>query len=131
GWHCTQLESKSSAGRASSRRAMRRRALASELLEARQLLAGDLNGHWHADQLSLDDGAVVAQWDDAVTSLPAFGSGSPTFVADAINGRAAVRFDPSNDVDGFRVRSPQNPLAGAADFSVAIVFATASTNLTG
>ncbi len=118
-------------GRRSARGNARERiALQTEPLEARQLLAGDLVGYWLADQIAAADGDAISSW-TGQEGLEASAQGSPTFVADAINGRAAVRLDPTDDLDGFRLRSAINPLSGANDFSVAVVFVTDSNNLLG
>ena len=104
-----------------------------ERLEARVLLAGDLVAHWRAHALlgEMDGGAVVQGWDDAVANVTAIASGQPVLVPNAIGGRAVVRFDAADGADALRVDRQQNPLAGAGDFSVVVVFATSSTQLEG
>lgn len=104
-----------------------------ESLEKRNLLAGDLIAHWTASEsISVGaEGAVVASWTDIVSGKQSETVGTPMLVSDAIGGRAAVRFDATDGVDGIRISSFENPLDGATDFSVAVVVAGDSNALHG
>ncbi|MBM98702.1 MAG: hypothetical protein CMJ77_06205 [Planctomycetaceae bacterium] len=104
-----------------------------ETLEPRTLLAADLVSHWTADSLndSVEDGQPVTAWVDSESNVNAVGDGSPTLIKDALSGRSVVRFDASDGADGLRISAADSPLTGANDFSVAVVFSTASTNLAG
>jgi VCBS repeat-containing protein len=97
------------------------------------LLAADLIAQWRADDLNVNysDGAVVAAWPDSISGIAAAATGSPRLVRQALGARSAVRFDASDGGDLFRVRAANSPMAGARDFSVVVVFATASADLAG
>ena len=116
--------------RKSKRSANRRGAI--ERLDRRDLLAGDLVSHWQADSIQLQDGETVMEWTNEINdSVAALDNGTPTFVANAYGGRAAIRFDAADGDDVLLVPNSQNPVGGQDDFSVAIVFATSSTDLVG
>jgi hypothetical protein len=104
-----------------------------ESLEGRRLLAGDLVGHWLAEDLSgeLSDGDPVTAWTDRFQGRAASAVGQPTMAAARIGGRAAVRFDASDGDDALLVSREQNPTSGAAEFSLVVAFATDSQNLVG
>ncbi|MDG2381534.1 MAG: Ig-like domain-containing protein [Pirellulaceae bacterium] len=114
-------------------RCARRRSGQLEKLESRVLLAGDLVGHWRGQELTdgVADGAVVAEWADLTSDMVASAEGQPTLIHDGIDGRSVLRFDAGDGVDLFRVPGVQSPLKGAADFSISVVFRTASNNLVG
>ncbi len=97
-----------------------------ELLEPRQLLAGDMVGRLVADDLRPDvgDGAVIEQWVDVVSQESAIASGQPTLIHDRFSGRAAIRFDASDGDDAFRIDKTSSPVVAAEDFSVMVAFAT-------
>ena len=114
----------------------RRRTRGLESLETRQLLAGDLVGHWLADDLneSVDDQAQVTAWPDAVAEINAsLFHGSPTLAKGQLGGRSVVRFDATdaNGIDSLKIRIAGNPINQADDFSVVVVFASSSTDLQG
>ncbi len=104
-----------------------------EQLETRCLLAGDLIAHWVADDLDSGgaDVAPVTEWVDSVAGREVGAIGTPLKIANSIGGRASVQFDPSDGDDGFRLRSTNNPLVRADDFSVLVAFRTDSTSLVG
>ena len=104
-----------------------------ERLETRLLLAGDLSAHWLADDLAgeVTDGAAIAAWTDSVANLESTGSGAPILVTNQLGGRAFVRFQSGDGADSFFLDGDQNPLSGADDFSVVVVFRTASQDLAG
>ena len=104
-----------------------------ERLEHRHLLAGDLVGHWSAEDLrgSFADGEEVNEWLDATNNIAANAFGSPKFDASVLGGRAAVRFNPADGDDYFRVLTSDNPIQQAGDFSVVVVFASVSDTLAG
>ena len=90
-----------------------------------------LSGDWSADALvgSVANGAKVSTWTDSVHSATAVATGAPRLVTSAYNGHAAVRFNPADGNDNLRVPAAANPMAGADDFTVAVVFkATAGLN---
>ena len=104
-----------------------------ETLEPRHLLAGDLIGHWLADDLTATtaDGAIISDWSDSIGAVGAQSIGEPTLIHNSVGGRAAVRFQPDNGDDGFRIRASQNPIGGLEDFSVVVSFVTSATSLQG
>jgi hypothetical protein len=104
-----------------------------EKLEARVLLAGDLVGHWRAQELrdTVDDGALVQQWNDLSSDIVAEPDGQPILVHDGVNGRAIVRFSGNDGADLFRVPADQSPMSGAEDFTIAVSFLTNSDELRG
>ena len=104
-----------------------------ESLEARMLLAGDLVAHWNANDLidSVQHGEAVSSWTDRINQIEAKAGGNPLLQEDAIGGRPVVQFDASDQKDWFEVEAANNPLTSANDFSVAITFATTTTDLTG
>ena len=96
------------------------------------MLAADLVAHWQADSLdSLDDGAAISAWTDSAGSIEAEAKGTPVLVKNAWSGRSVVRFDASDGKDSFLVPGTSSPMTGAEDFSVAVTFATSSTDLQG
>ena len=104
-----------------------------EALEARHLLAGDLVGHWVADDLNatVADNGTISDWSDSVTAVSASSIGAPTLIQNSLGGRSVVRFQPDDGSDGFRIRAADNPVVAAPDFSVVVTFVTASNSLQG
>ncbi len=102
-----------------------------EGLESRQLMAADLVAQWSPDTIQVADGAAATDWTDTVSNITATRFGEPTLKANAAGGRSLVQFNPSNGVDGFRVRSAQNPISNTGDFSVVAAFVTSATDLRG
>lgn len=104
-----------------------------EHLEDKMLLAGDLVGHWRADDLngSFADQEVVTNWLDGVAAIDGTAIGQPTLIKDAINGRSSVRFSAEDGHDGFLVDKSVNPMASVGDYTVVVAFVTASSNLMG
>ena len=102
-----------------------------EMLERRVLLAGDLIARWQADSLNdvVGDSELVASWDDSVGGISSSAAGMPVLRKDAIGGRSAIEFDPSDGVDALTVPIVQNPMSGIGDFSVIVAFSTDSTSL--
>ncbi len=91
-----------------------------ECLESRRLLAADLISHWVADDLAGEES--VASWVDRVAGLEVRASGTPVVVANRFGGRSALRFDPRDGDDFFRLNPNRNPLP-AGEFSVVVAFA--------
>ena len=90
-----------------------------------------LTGDWSADTSVIADATgKVSTWTDTVGRAAAVATGSPQLVANAINGHSVVRFNPADGTnDNLRVPSAANPMSGADDFTVAVVFkATAGLN---
>ncbi len=113
-------------------RLRRKRVVSAEQLEARELLAGDLVAHWLADEsVSATEDGVVTEWSDQIGNRSARGIGTPQRVSGELGGRASIRFEAADGADGLQVRSVDNPLAGAGDFSVAVTFVTDSDQLVG
>ena len=104
-----------------------------ETLESRQLLAGDLVGHWLAEDLSatLGDGDTVTNWTDSREAVVATAVGTPTWGAYQLGGRAAVHFDPTDGDDALVVSRSDSPASRADDFSIVVAFATDSPDLAG
>ena len=124
------------AKRASPMRRLRRHTCRLEQLETRRLLAGDLVGHWRAEDLrgTIEDQAEVDVWPDAIAQIPAASlRGSPTLVTGQWSGRSVVRFDASdaNGLDSLKIRITDNPINKAEDFTVVVVFASSSSLLQG
>lgn len=111
----------------------RLRQLHAELLEPRNLLAVSLVGHWSAADLAAThvSGEPINVWTDAVDDIRATAEGQPHLITDALNGFSVVRFDPSDGEDLLRVIAEESPMSGVGDFTVAVVFATASQELRG
>jgi hypothetical protein len=98
-----------------------------------------------ADSLNtlLTNDAVVASWMDTDPNgngkLRASATGDPRLNKNALNGHSVVRFDTSRNaaLDQFRLygsntnQNALNPLAGAGDFSVAVVFRTTTAGAGG
>ena len=120
-------------GLRSNSRVNRRRHRVIETLEKRVLLAGDLVGHWRADDLNavVDDQAVVSTWTDVVGGVEASRTGTPVLAKGSVGGRSAVRFENSDGPDGLMIPSSISPLLDETDFSVVATFATSSTDLVG
>ena len=110
-----------------------RRAALVETMEARVLLAGDLVGHWIADDLNteLDDQATVSRWTDTVSGIEGSAIGQPILAKGQIGGRSAIRFETSDGVDAIKVAGSVSPLRTAEDFSVFATFQTDSSELQG
>ncbi|MEZ6116690.1 MAG: CotH kinase family protein [Pirellulaceae bacterium] len=102
-----------------------------EHLEARRLLAADLIAHWNASDLAaqLADGQSSEIWLDRIAEIPANQDGQPSVQPHALNQHATVRFDNPSSFDRYVVRTTDNPLTGLRNFSVSVVFATASDEL--
>ena len=120
-------------GLRSNSRVNRRRHRVIETLEKRVLLAGDLVGHWRADDLNavVDDQAVGSTWTDVVGGVEASRTGTPVLAKGSVGGRSAVRFENSDGPDGLMIPSSISPLLDETDFSVVATFATSSTDLVG
>jgi hypothetical protein len=104
------------------------------LLEARCLLTGDLVAHWRAEDLVAlghPDGEPVAEWLDAVGGIRAVADGTPQLRAGQLGGRAVIEFDAADGFDQLLVDRLVSPMSGRGDFTVAVVFATDSTELVG
>lgn len=95
-----------------------------------------LRGNWDADTLTVStpDNGSVTRWTSTIGSnLTTIASGTtantrPTLRKNQINGHAAIQFTPGNGTENLRLPAALNPLAGAHDFSVAVVFrATSAT----
>ena len=100
-----------------------------ERLESRRLLAGDLVARWMAETLNeqVGDGEVVNAWVDSAAGITAaLGTGTPRLLMNQIGGRSVVNFDAADGADRLSVAADANPLSGAQDFSVIVVFATES-----
>ena len=103
----------------------------SETLEARQMLAGDLVGHWVADDIPMEPEARLV-WSDRIGEIIATRSiGNPGVAESALGGRDVVRFDASDGGYMMEVPVNSNPVSQADDFSIVVAFATASNELTG
>lgn len=98
-----------------------------------EVLPPGLVANWVADDLAatLADDDVVATWTDTALGVQAVGSGQPTLQTGELVGRAVVRFAPTDGVDVLRVAAADNPLSDADDFSVAVVFRTATNGAGG
>lgn len=101
-----------------------------ERMEQRVLLAGDLVARWLADDIAVEDGAVIDNWTDRVGGIGGFVQGTPTLKHNALGGRAVVEFNGSDGADVFRFDNLASPISGADDFTVALVFSTASNAAT-
>jgi hypothetical protein len=90
------------------------------------VLAGNLIGHWLADDLNarLEDGAAISRWVDSTAAIPAVAQGEPQLVKDRWLGHSVVRFDPTDGADQLRVAADVSPMSGAEDFTIAVVFGT-------
>lgn len=90
-----------------------------------RFVADDLNG--------LADGAPVAAWTDRDPdgngAIAANAIGAPRLAKGQLNGHSTIRFNPSDGGDQLRIGASANPLAGAGDFSAAVVFRTGSPGL--
>ena len=98
-----------------------------ERLECRFLLAGDLVAHWVAEDLvePVQDDAQLPVWVDRVASRPAdLENVSSLLVENQLGGRAVLHFSTETTKASVAVNRDVNPLAGADDFSVSVVFAT-------
>ncbi len=106
---------------------------ASELLEARMLLAGDLVSHWIADDLNseVNDGEAITSWVDSIGGVSATASGTPLLNKGALSGRSLVSLDASDGADFLRVLGRDSTISNANDFSVAVAFVTSSDALMG
>ena len=112
----------------------RRRTRTLEGLEARQLLAGDLVGHWLAEDLAgtATPDMPVDNWADKTSGIVAtLGGGTPTFVPNQIGGRGVIRFDASDGTDYLKVDKAVSPMTGANDYSVIVAFATIGPTVGG
>lgn len=115
-----------------SSRKIRRSKRFIELLEHRHLLAGDLVAQWTGDSLNdLSDGDSVLSWSDSIGGVEALRRGDPKLAKQLYGGRSAVRFDARDGDDEFRIKILENPINRADDFSVVVVFATDSQDLSG
>lgn len=112
-------------------RRSRRRRVNLERLERRQLLAGDLVGHWLAQDLAgtYENGQVVTEWTDRVSQITALADGSPSFNANSLGGRPTVGFDASDARDWFVVPKESSPVSNANDFTIAVLFSTSDEQL--
>ncbi len=95
------------------------------------MLAANLTAHWLAQDLNvtLEDGQAIASWVDSVSGVTAVARGTPVLKRDVLAGQSAVRFDPSDDADYFRIPAADSPMSGATDYSIVVVFATSAREL--
>ncbi|MCA9198016.1 MAG: hypothetical protein KDA87_10775, partial [Planctomycetales bacterium] len=102
-----------------------------ERLEARRLLAADLIAHWNANDLAaqIASSQLSEIWLDRIAEIPASQDGHPSVQPRVLNQHATVRFDNPSSFDRYVVRTTDNPLTGLRNFSVSVVFATASDEL--
>ncbi|MEZ6121292.1 MAG: Ig-like domain-containing protein [Pirellulaceae bacterium] len=110
-----------------------KKTFAGEPLEPRHLLAGDLVAHWESQVVAdqLENGAVISEWTDSVSGIVASAEGAPTLEEIALGGRPAIRLDPADSPDWFLVTSVDSPFRNIGDYTLAVVFATSSSNLQG
>ena len=84
---------------------------------------------WVADDLTarIANGGAVAAWaaEGQTAATAAAGSVDPTLVTGQLDGHAVVQFNGST-ADTLRVPASANPLSGANDFTVAVVFRTST-----
>ena len=101
-----------------------------EQLETRVLLAGDLIAHWIADDWTdqVAEKDPLPPWTDRVNQIEATIVGTPKYLPASTGDRPAIQFDVSDGLDAFEVATADNPLNGAGDFTVAVVFRTDSLN---
>lgn len=87
-------------------------------------LGATLVGNWTADSLNgQSDNSVVSTWGSSVGTRNATATGQPRLRKSQLNGHSVIRFDPNDGTnDSFRLASNVNPIAGATNFSVAVVF---------
>ncbi len=90
----------------------------------------ETDASWSADTLALADGAVVTAWPNETGTRTATRdeagdavSAGPTFVKDALNGRAALRFSRAGKT-ALALPAADAPFDGTLDFTAAVVFRT-------
>ena len=90
------------------------------------MLAVDLVAQFMADQLQdqVAHEGVISEWTDTDSQYVARANGAPSLIHDRFGGRSAIRFNPSDGADSFRIDLADNPISEANDFSVLVVFAT-------
>jgi len=89
-----------------------------------------LVGRFVADDLNaLADGGTIASWPANGGGFAAIAGGVPKLAKDALNGHSTIRLDPTDGGDTLRLSGASNPLAGAGDFSAAIVFRTSTAGI--
>ncbi len=98
-------------------------------------IAPTLLADWNADDLvgTYANNTTVTSWKDNVAGDTATNStGAPKLQTNSLNGHAVVRFTKANN-DQLRVPAAKNPMAGAEDFTLAVVFrtTTAGSNAQG
>jgi autotransporter-associated beta strand protein len=92
------------------------------------------NAIWSADAVTGADGAPVSAWTDTVGARQAVQNGTrevPTLAANSIGTRNALRFNGGTAQTSLVVPGPSNPVGGATDFSVALVFKTSTPGVGG
>lgn len=132
-WNANDGQTSERSRRQRRRSSRKWRGEAGEVLEKREYLAADLVAQWRAEDLaaSLNTGDTIASWTDSAKGLVASATGAPKLVETLYGGRAAVRFDAADGADAFAMALETSPMASANDFTIVVVFATSSTNLTG
>ncbi|HEY7115583.1 MAG TPA: lamin tail domain-containing protein [Tepidisphaeraceae bacterium] len=92
-----------------------------------------LKSRWSADDLaaSVGGGQTITSWTDPVGGKTAAGSGKPVFQTNVINGHAVVRFNPADGTDQLRVTAANSPMSGAEDYTIVVVFRTATAGVGG
>ncbi len=79
-----------------------------------------LLGRWVGDDLTGSAGTSVSTWTDQVKSAAAnAGIGAATVTESGFNGHKGVHFDGGSNL---RVASTVNPMSGAGDFTISVVF---------
>ena len=79
-----------------------------------------LLGRWVGDDLTGSAGTSVSTWTDQVKSAAAnAGIGTATVTESGFNGHKGVHFDGGSNL---RVSSTVNPMSGAGDFTISVVF---------
>lgn len=117
--------------RKKTKKTNRLRRCQTESLEARIVLAGDLVGHWVAEDLQVEPEGFL-EWQDRVNQVEASRSaGDPAHVAGALGGRSVVRFDAADGGDMLEVSALENPVSQADDFTIVVALATTTSDLVG
>ncbi|MFT3788535.1 MAG: lamin tail domain-containing protein [Tepidisphaeraceae bacterium] len=94
-------------------------------------IAPTLTRRWAASSLSLANNTTVSTWLDTVAGKSATATGAPKFITNALNGQPVIRFTPSDGNDLLRLAAANNPIAGAEDFSIVVVFKPNAATGTG
>ncbi len=132
-WNADEGQAGTQEQRKRNRRRRTWRGESGEPLEKREYLAADLVAHWRAEELAatLNTGDTVTSWVDATKGLVVSATGAPKLVESQYGGRAAIRFDAADGADVLAMPLETSPMSSANDFTIVVVFATSSTNLTG